>query len=193
MLGSDGHWARSLVPLESEMEHGDYQTRKSHGSRREITQIYNEAILTTTATFDVEPKTEEEQIAWLEAHDRRHPVLVAELEGAVVGWACLSEWSTRCAYANTAETTIYVKEGFRGQGIGRRLKAAIVTEGERLGYHSLIARIAEGSDASVHLSESFGFRYVGVLQEVGEKFGRLLDVYIYQKIYESKNQGSMSQ
>jgi phosphinothricin acetyltransferase len=59
---------------------------------------------------------------------------------------------------------------------------AIIAEGQRLGFHSLIARIAEGSDASMHLSESLGFRLVGVLKEVGRKFGRLLDVYIYQKI-----------
>lgn len=150
-----------------------------------ITEIYNDAILTTTATFDLEPKTLAEQRAWFESHDQRHPVLVAELNGEVVGWACLSEWSTRCAYADTAETTTYVKDGFRGRGIGRELKAAIIAEGERLGYHSLVARIAEGSDASIHLNESFGFQYVGVLKEVGRKFGRLLDVFIYQKIFDS--------
>jgi L-amino acid N-acyltransferase len=62
-----------------------------------ITAIYNHAILNTTATFDTEPKTEAEQLAWFKAHDERHPVLVATIDGKVVGWASLSAWSDRCA------------------------------------------------------------------------------------------------
>jgi L-amino acid N-acyltransferase YncA len=147
-----------------------------------ITEIYNEAIRTTTATFDIEPKTDAEQRHWFEAHGPRHPILVAEVDGKVVGWASLSQWSDRRAYDDTAETSSYVKEGYRGRGIGRKLIEAVVAEGASLGYHSLIARVAEGSDASMHLSESLGFRLVGVLKEVGRKSGRLLDVYIYQKV-----------
>ena len=148
-----------------------------------ITEIYNEAIRTTTATFDIEPKTDAEQRHWFEAHGPRHPILVAEVDNKVVGWASLSQWSDRRAYDETAETSSYVKEGYQGRGIGRKLMEAVVAEGQRLGFHSLIARIAEGSDASLHLSEGLGFRLVGVLKEVGRKFGRLLDVYIYQKVY----------
>jgi phosphinothricin acetyltransferase len=147
-----------------------------------ITEIYNEAIRTTTATFDIDAKTDAEQRGWFEAHGPRHPILVAEVDGKVVGWASLSQWSDRRAYDETAETSSYVQQGYRGRGIGRKLMEAIVAEGRRLGFHSLIARIAEGSDASMHLSESLGFRLVGVLNEVGRKFGRLLDVYIYQKV-----------
>lgn len=110
-------------------------------------------------------------------------MIVAEKDGTVVGWACLSEWSERKAYSDTAECTFYVKDEFRGKGIGRELKAAIVEAARCLGFHSLIARVAEGSDASLHLNESFGFRHVGVLKEIGSKFGRLLDVHIYQKVY----------
>lgn len=147
-----------------------------------ITAIYNDAIRTTTATFDTEPKTEVQQVRWFEAHDERHPILVAELDGQVVGWASLTNWSERRAYDETAEASFYVQAESRGQGVGRRLKEAITAEARRLGYHSLIARVAEGSDASMHLNESFGFRRVGVLKEVGRKFGKLLDVYIYQKM-----------
>lgn len=148
-----------------------------------ITEIYNEAIRTTTATFDIELKTEAEQRRWFEAHGPTHPILVAEVDGGVVGWASLSQWSDRRAYDETAETSAYVKDGYRGRGIGRKLMEAIVAEAQRLGFHSLIARIAEGSDASMKLSESLGFRLVGTLKEVGRKFGRLLDVCIYQKVY----------
>lgn len=150
-----------------------------------IMDIYNEAILTTTATFDTDLRSEKQQSTWLMSHDERHPVIVAELDGAVVGWACLSKWSERGAYSDAAECTFYVKKEFRGKGIGRKLKAAVVAEGKNPGFHTLIARVAEGSDASIHLNESFGFRHVGVLKEVGRKFGRLLDVHIYQKVYDS--------
>jgi L-amino acid N-acyltransferase len=147
-----------------------------------ITEIYNDAIRSTTATFDTEPKSLADRRQWLETHGERHPVLVAELEGQVVGWSSLSRWSDRLAYADTAETTFYVHPQHRGQGIGRRLKEATVAEARRLGFHTLIARVAEGSVASLHLNESLGFVRVGTLREVGRKFGRLLDVHILQKM-----------
>ncbi len=147
-----------------------------------ITEIYNEAILTTTATFDTQPKSRTEQIEWFESHDKRHPILVAVLAGKVVGWASLSKWSGRCAYADTAETSFYVKDGYHGQGIGRKLKESIIEEARRLKFHSLIARVAQGSKESMHLNESFGFSHVGTLKEVGRKFNKLLDVHIFQKI-----------
>ena len=147
-----------------------------------ITGIYNEAIRTTTATFDTEPKSIENRREWLDAHDERHPVLVAELDGDVVGWASISEWSERPAYRDTAESSMYVASEFRGQGIGRRLKEATLSEAIRFGFHTLIACAAEGSDASLYLNRSFGFVHVGTLREVGRKFGKLLDVEIYQKI-----------
>src|SRR5688572_31066489 len=87
-----------------------------------IAAIYNEAILTSTATFDTETKSIEERQAWLKSHDARHPVWVAEMEGKVVGWASLTKWSDRPAYADTAETSFYVASQYRGRGIGRKLK-----------------------------------------------------------------------
>ena len=147
-----------------------------------ITHIYNEAILTTVTTMDTEPKTPEERTQWLQSHDDRHPVLVAEVDGTVVGWASLTQWSDRPAYGATAETSFYVHSTHRGRGIGRKLKEAILDEARRLGYHTLIARITAGSIESVHLNESTGYVHVGTLREVGRKFGRLLDVHILQKI-----------
>lgn len=147
-----------------------------------IAEIYNEAILTTTATFDTEPKSIEDRTLWLQSHDDRHPVLVAVVDDKVVGWASLTRWSERPAYDATAETSFYVHSTHRGRGIGRKLKAAIINEARDLKYHSLIARIAEGSNESIHLNELAGFVHVGTLKEVGRKFDRLLDVHIMQKI-----------
>ena len=147
-----------------------------------ITDIYNEAILTSTATFDTETKSVEERAQWLQSHDERHPVLVAVVDGRVVGWASLTRWSDRRAYDDTAETSFYVHSTHRGRGIGRKLKDAIIEEARRLRYHTLIARVAEGSDESIYLNERAGFVHVRTLKEVGRKFDRLLDVHIMQKL-----------
>ncbi len=147
-----------------------------------IACIYNEAVLNTTATFDIEPKSVEEREQWLQSHDERHPVLVAVVSGRVVGWASLTRWSERRAYDDTAETSFYVHSTYRGRGIGRKLKEATLEEARRLGYHTLIARVADGSDESLHLNKSAGFVHVGTLREVGRKFGRLIDVHVLQKI-----------
>ena len=149
-----------------------------------ITAIYNEAILTTTATFDTEPKTTAERLEWFNAHDERHPVLVAVVEGTIAGWASLSKWSDRPAYDGTAETSFYVQSKYRGRGIGRMLKEAIIEEARRLHFHTLIARVAEGSQESLHLNESAGFVHIGTMKQVGRKFGKLLDVHILQKMLE---------
>jgi len=151
-----------------------------------ITGIYNEAIIKTNASFDVEPKSEAEQLEWFEAHGAKNPVLVAELDGQVTGWASLSSWSDRCAYANTAEISIYVLEQFQSQGIGKKLIEAIATAGEKAGLHTIISRIVNGNDASIHLHEQVGFRHIGTMKEVGYKFGELLDVYLMQKIYDNR-------
>ena len=148
-----------------------------------ITAIYNDAILRTTATFDTEPKTDAEQATWFERHGDRHPILVGVSDGRVVGWASLSQWSDRCAYAETAEVSVYVHAEQRGRGIGSRLMTALDAEAQRCGLHTLIARIVQDNQASLRLCEAIGFRHVGVMKEVGFKAGRRLDVHLLQKVY----------
>jgi phosphinothricin acetyltransferase len=155
-----------------------------------ITEIYNEAILTTNATFDNKPKTVAEQKVWFTAHDARHPVMVAEQGKVVVGWASLSQWSDRCAYADTAEISIYIKQELRNQGVGKKLMSAIMREGGRVGLHTVIARITEGNQHSLRLHEKTGFENIGVMREVGLKFGKLLDVRLMQRIYPPKKKAN---
>jgi len=154
------------------------------GNLDAITEIYNDAVLKTVATFDTEPKSLEEQKVWFANHSSKYQILVAEQDGLVVGWASLSRWSDRCAYSDTAEISLYVREGHRGKGIGKRLIREIVQEGKRAGLHTVIARITEGNDVSIHLHESVGFKHIGTMREVGRKFGKLLDVYLMQLIYD---------
>ena len=152
-----------------------------------ITDIYNAAILTTDATFDTEIKTIESQKEWFESHDSRNPIIVAENENKIIGWASLSKWSDRCAYSDTAEISVYVKDGYRGQGTGMQLIERIIKAGENAGLHTIISRIVAGNDESIHLHEVFGFEHIGIMKEVGIKFGRLLDVVLMQKIYTDKS------
>jgi phosphinothricin acetyltransferase len=147
-----------------------------------ITEIYNEAVLKTSATFDTETKTIEDRKAWLANHDQMHPVLVAEMDGVVVGWLSLSRWSERKAYDETAEMSLYIKESFRNKGVGKLLTEKALREGRERGLHTLIVRISEGNDISIHLIKSFGFQTVGVMREVGRKFGRRLNVTLLQLI-----------
>ena len=148
-----------------------------------ITGIYNEAILTTTATFDKEPKTTTSQRKWFKAHGPKNPIVVAVADGKVVGWASLSAYSDRCAYAETAEISVYVKESFRNQGLGKKLMQTVLDAGKKVGLHTVISRIAGGNNVSINLHHELGFTDIGVMKEVGSKFGQLLDVYLLQKMY----------
>lgn len=149
-----------------------------------IVEIYNEAVLTTTATFDTEPKTVEERAEWFQAHGERHPLLVAQKNGQVVGWASLSAWSPRRAYDDTAEVSLYVLASQRGHGIGGQLMAEILKAGQQAGLHTILARVTEGNAASVRLHRAAGFELVGIMREVGLKFDRRLDVNLMQLLYE---------
>jgi L-amino acid N-acyltransferase YncA len=151
-----------------------------------IAEIYNESVLNSTATFDTEPKTAEQQTEWFESHDEKHPVISAEFQGEIIGWASLSPWSDRPAYSKTAEISIYVKKEFRNRGYGKKLMDKLIEDGETAGLHTIIARIADGNEVSIKLHEEYGFKQIGIMKEVGEKFGKVIDVYLMQKIYYNK-------
>ena len=149
----------------------------------DITEIYNEAILNTVATFDTNIKTLDEQRMWFDNHGSKNPIIVAEDNGKFVGWASLSKYSDRCAYSDTAELSLYVRKEFQGRGIGKKLMKEIVKKGKQAGLHAIISRIAEGGQVSVYLHKMVGFEHVGIYKEVGYKFGKRLDVYLMEKLY----------
>jgi phosphinothricin acetyltransferase len=147
-----------------------------------ITKIYNEAIKNTTATFDTEPKSYDEQLKWFNDHNQKYFILVFLSQNNVIGWSSLSKWSDRCAYSETAEISIYIDKANRGKGIGKMLMHETLIKAKSSGIHTILARIAEGSDASIKIHETAGFKHVGIMKEVGRKFGKLLDVYLMQII-----------
>jgi|SRR6185436_15772742 len=148
-----------------------------------ITDIYNDAILNTTATFDTEIKSIEDRVQWFNNHGEKYPVLSAEMDGKVIGWASLTKWSDRCAYEKTAEVSVYIHKDYRAKGIGTKLLEHLILEGKKAGIHYMLARISEGNRSSIYIHEIFGFEHIGVMKEVGFKFGRFLNVHLMQKVF----------
>ncbi len=147
--------------------------------------IYNPHALRGIATFDTAPRTLATHGDFLSKRDLvKHPVLVAvNDEGEVVGYASLSQWSDKCAYARAAEFSVYVREDAHGKGVGRALAEAVFERGPKGGVFVALSRIAMGKETepSVRLHERLGFERVGVQRRVGEKFGRILDVLLMEK------------
>lgn len=147
---------------------------------QEITEIYNEAVRNTTATFDAHPKTLDEQRSWMNEHGGKHPIVVAVCRGEVVGWGSLSRFSDRKCYENAVEDSVYVRKEFRGRGIGRMILRRLIGEARKAGHHAIVARLDAGNEASIALHREMGFEQVGYLKEVGYKFGRWLDVVMME-------------
>ena len=154
-----------------------------------IVDIYNESVLASTASFDTTPKSVDDYSAWFSAHGPRFPVIVAQVDNVVVGWASLSRWSDRAAYDRTAEVSVYIRRSHWNRGIGRSLFRTIIDRGQAAGLHTVVSRIAEGNQVSVHLHESVGFLPVGIIREVGYKFDRYLDVIMMQLVYVGTGSG----
>ena len=145
-------------------------------------EIYNTEVTGSTVTFDLVPRSIEDQMAWLDQRSGAMAVVVAEIDGHVVGFASLSPYRDRPAYATTVEDSVYVHADFRGQGIARALVAEILDIASTRGFHAVMARIVGGHDASISLHSSLGFEIVGTEREVGRKFGKWLDVVIMQRM-----------
>ncbi|MBI2844031.1 MAG: N-acetyltransferase [Armatimonadetes bacterium] len=149
-----------------------------------IAEIYNCAIRSTTATFDTEEKSVDDRLRWLAEHGDRYPVIVAVVDGRVVGWGSLSPYGERPAWRFTVENAVYVSPDFQGRGAGRAILRRLTELAKGLRYHAVIAQVVEGNEASLRLHESLGFETVGVLKQVGYKFDRWLDVILMERLSE---------
>ena len=155
--------------------------------------IYNPEVLETTNTFDLVARTLEEQVEWIRAHRSSHPCIVAINdtdrvgdEGArgerILGFAVLSSFRSRPAYASTVENSVYVHRAARGRGVGELLMRELIATAKISGYHAIIARIVGENGGSIRLHEKVGFTLVGTEIEVGRKHNRWLDVVEYQYV-----------
>ena len=137
-----------------------------------ICEIYNQAIDERIATFETEPRAVSDQRKWIVEHDERHPMLVAvrsrrdemaldKHEEAILGWASISTYRPRSCYSGIGEFSVYVKEGSRARGVGKKLMTALIDEAKRLGYWKLVSRVFLFNVPSRNLCKSCGFREVG--------------------------------
>ena len=145
-----------------------------------IRAIYNYEVEHETATFDLVPRTLEDQLAWQEAREGAFCVYVAELAGEVVGFGALSPYKERAAYRTSVEDSIYIRRDLGRQGIGRILLAHLLKTATDSGFHAVMARITTLSEGSIALHAALGFQLVGVERQIGRKFNKWLDVAVMQ-------------
>ena len=150
------------------------------------TRIYNHYVETSVATFDTQSLVGESAERWFDCHQNSvHPLLVAEQAGAVVGYGSLSPWSTKDAYSKTCEVSVFVSPNHQRRGAGEALLNALTRAAAPLGYRCLVARIEADNNASLALFRRAGFSSVGIMHDVGFKFGRWLDVEVMELLVES--------
>jgi len=148
-----------------------------------IRAIYNLEVAESTVTFDLVPRTLDEQVDWIDAHSGAHPAVVAaDDSGEVVGFGSLSPFKERPAYSPTVEDSVYVRRDRRGRGVGRLLLDELLRLAVDHGFHSVMARIVGNHEASIALHVACAFELVGTEREVGRKFGRWLDVVEMQRM-----------
>ena len=148
-----------------------------------LLDIYNEAVLNTTASYDYEAQTLEQRIKWFEQHQQLGlPVFVAVNDtDRVVGWGSLSKFREKIGYQHTVEHSLYVAANQRRRGIGRLLLLALIESARNLGKHVIIGGVDASNEASLQLHQSLGFEQVAHFKQVGYKFDRWLDIVFLQR------------
>jgi phosphinothricin acetyltransferase len=158
----------------------------SLGDAEQICRIYNYEVSNTTATFDLVPRSLEDQQRWITDRNGAFAAIVAvdaaDARGEVVGFGSLSQYKERAAYRTSVEDSVYVRRDRGGQGIGKLILAELLRIGSASGFHAVFARISASSEASIGLHRSCGFELVGIEREVGRKFNRWLDVALMQAL-----------
>ncbi len=155
--------------------------KAEHRDLQALLDIYNYEVEHGVATLDLQPKDMHQWEAWFAAHNvENHPLLVAEADGHVAGYASLSDYREKEAYKTTVELSVYIGPDDRQKGIATALMEEILAEARRDGRtHTVVSVITAGNEASVHLHRRFGFEFCGTIREVGVKFGRYLDIENY--------------
>ncbi len=153
----------------------------------QILDIFNEAILNSTALYDYKPRTPEMMAAWFETKSRGNfPVIgLVDERGRLLGFGSYGTFRAWAASKYSVEHSIYVAAGSRGQGHGKTLLGELISAARHQDYHLLIGGIDSQNAASIRLHESFGFQRAGRLSQAGFKFGRWLDLEFYQLVLDT--------
>ncbi|CAM3643738.1 GNAT family N-acetyltransferase [Deinococcus frigens] len=144
-------------------------------------EIYNHAVLHTTASYDLAPASLETRVAWFDhKQEAGWPVLVLEQAGEVVGWATYGPFRKKPGYAGTVEHSVYIRVGLRGAGLGRSLLTALIADATARGFHVMVGGVDAENAGSLAFHERLGFVQVAHFRQVGRKFGRWLDLAFLQ-------------
>ncbi|CAN5330492.1 GNAT family N-acetyltransferase [soil metagenome] len=156
-----------------------------------ILAIYNHAIEHTTAVFSYEPHTLEMRREWLKSKDSNgYPVLVAELDGQIAGFATYGAFRPWPAYSHTVEHSVYTRPEFRRRGVARSLMTELIARARATGVHAMVGGVVAENAESVRLHESLGFAEVAHFREVGYKFGRWLDLKFFELLLKEAHRGN---
>ena len=147
-----------------------------------IAEIYNHEVLNTVSTFDLVPRSLEDQERWIADRSGAFSAIVAVEDDRVLGFAALSRYKERAAYNTTVEDSVYVDRTAHGRGVGTLLLQRVCEIAEESGFHSVVARIEASGTASRALHAACGFELVGIERQVGRKFNRWLDVAVMQLV-----------
>jgi len=147
-----------------------------------IAVIYNQGIEDRLATLETELRSAEERRRWLGTRSPRHPVVVAEVDGRVVGWGSLNSFNPRPAYDHVADFSVYVGREWRGRGVGHRLLETLIARARELDYHKLVLAAFPFNAAGVTLYRRLGFTEVGVYREQGQLDGKWVDVVVMERL-----------
>lgn len=146
-----------------------------------LAEIYNHAVLNTVALLMNDTVDAANRAAWMEARQADGlPVLVAEEDGQVIGYASYGPWRPFHGFCDTVEHSVYVRHNLRGRGTGHQLLAALIDHARAAGLHVMIAAVTAGNDASIKLHERHGFEITARMPQVGQKFGQWLDLIFLQ-------------
>jgi phosphinothricin acetyltransferase len=151
------------------------------GDEHAISELYNHYITHTSVTFEEAPLTAEAMRARIDDYRQHYPWLICLIDGQLVGYSYASKFHHRAAYRHTAETTVYVREGFGRRGIGMALYEPLLQQLAQQGCHVALAAIALPNEGSAGLHEALGFAKIGHFSQVGRKFGRWIDVGYWEK------------
>jgi len=147
-----------------------------------ICAIHNQGIIDRIATLDTHLRAPDDTRAWLAERGPRHPVIVADVDGTVVGWASLNRFNTRPAYDNVADFSVYIERSWRGKGIGRQLLDQLIELARGIGFHKMVLAAMAYNSAGLALYTRAGFTHVGVYREQGQLDGMWVDVVIMEKL-----------
>jgi L-amino acid N-acyltransferase YncA len=146
-----------------------------------ILEIYNDAVVNTLAIFNETMVDLQNRKAWFAQRKAQgYPVLVAERDGQVLGYATYGDWRPFEGFRHSREHSVYVRSDVRGSGIGRALMLELINQAKQQEIHVLVAAIEASNEASIRLHESLGFTHNGRFHEVGQKFGQWLDLVFMQ-------------